>query len=90
MATIRRVLMGKITIDSGLEAKLAATHDTVEVCGSAGQTMGRYVPEELFQKLVYQLAESHRPGLTEQEVQARRQMPGHKSLAQILQNLEKP
>ena len=76
--------MSKVILDAELKAKFHGLHEQIELCDTDGQTMGRYVPEDLYQKLLYQLAESQRPRLSADEVQRRRQSTGNKSLAEIL------
>ena len=75
--------MNKVILDPDLKAKLRGLTEQMEFCDVNGQTMGRYAPEDQYQKLLYQLAESQRPTLSPVEIQRRRQMPGHKSLADI-------
>ena len=79
--------MSKVILDADLKAKLHGLGEQIELCDTNGQTMGRYVPEDFYQKLLYQLAESQRPALAPDEIQRRRQSPGHKSLADILQSM---
>jgi hypothetical protein len=80
--------MGKVILDQELEAKLHGVHQQLELCNAAGHTMGRYVPEELYQKLLYQLAEAHRPALSVDESNRRRRLTGSKSLAEVLRGLK--
>jgi hypothetical protein len=78
--------MSKVILDSDLKTKLHGLREQLELCDVDGQTMGRYVPEALYQKLLYQLAESQRPPLSAEETQ-RRQLGGNKSLAEVLRSL---
>jgi hypothetical protein len=77
--------MSKVLLDAELTAKFHGLSEQIELGNADGQTVGRYVPEDLYQKLLYQLAESQHPTLSQQEIQRRRQSTGHKSLAEILQ-----
>jgi hypothetical protein len=79
--------MSKVILDAALKTKLHGLREQVELCDTDGQTMGRYVPEELYQKLLYQLAESQRPVLPDDEIKRRRQVNGGKTLAEILHKL---
>ena len=79
--------MSRVILDADLKAKLRGLHEQIELCEPNGQTMGRYVPEDLYQKLLYQLAESQRPKLSADEIQRRRQSTGSKSLAEVLRTL---
>ncbi|MBI1831027.1 MAG: hypothetical protein HYR84_06205 [Planctomycetes bacterium] len=80
--------MSKVILDADLKAKLGGLHEQIELCDTDGQTMGRYVPEDVYQKLLYQLAESQRPVLSAEETKCRRQVTGRKSLAEIMESLE--
>ncbi len=79
--------MSRITLDADLKTKLHGLTDQIELCDTDGRTMGRCLPEELYQKLLYQLAESQRPSLSADEIKRRRESTGGKSLADILQAL---
>lgn len=81
--------MTRIVLDADWKTKLNGLCDQIELCDSEGRIMGRFLPEELYQGLVYQLAESHRPPLTEDEVQRRRNPSVQKSLDEILAALRK-
>ena len=78
--------MGKVILDADLNTKLQGLTQQLELCGPDGKTMGRFIPEEIYQKLLYQLAEAARPILTPEEIQRRRQSQGHKSLAEIMRS----
>ena len=79
--------MSKVILDADLKTKLRGLGEQIELCDTDGQTKGRYVPEDVYQKFLYQLAESQRPVLSAHEIQRRRQMAGGKSLAEILDAL---
>jgi hypothetical protein len=79
--------MSRITLDPELKAKLQGLDQQAEVCDTDGRTMGRYLPEELYQRLLFQLAESQRPALSPEEIERRRNETGGKSLAEILKRL---
>jgi hypothetical protein len=79
--------MSKVILDADLKSKFHGLREQIELCDTDGHTMGRYVPEDLYQKLLYQLAESQRPSLSAEVIQRRRQSTGNKSLAEILRTL---
>lgn len=79
--------MSRITLDPDLKAKLHGLSEQLELCDPDGRTMGRCLPEELYQKLLYQLAESQRPALSPDEVKRRRASAAGKSLADVLKAL---
>ena len=82
--------MSRVILDADLKAKLHGMHEQIELCDPDGHTLGRCVPEEPYQKLLYQLAESQRPLLPADEIKRRRQATGGKSLADILHGLGTP
>lgn len=79
--------MSRLILDPEIKAKLHGLREQMELCDPDGHTMGRYLPEDLYQKLLYRLAESQRPFLTPQEIDQRRHETGGKPLAEILQRL---
>jgi hypothetical protein len=79
--------MGKVILDAELNAKLHGLNEQMEVCAPDGRTMGRFIPEDTYQKFLYQLAEASRPVLSPAEIQRRKELQGHKSLTEIMQDL---
>jgi hypothetical protein len=59
----------------------------LEICDPSGQTLGRFLPEALYHKLVYALAAAQRPPLSPEEVERRRKETGGRSLSEIWQRL---
>jgi hypothetical protein len=79
--------MSKVILDADLKAKLCGLREQIELCDADGHTMGRYVPEDVYQKILYQIAESQRPELSAEEIKRRRQVTGNKSLTEVLGRL---
>jgi hypothetical protein len=79
--------MSRVTLDPDLKAKLHGLSEQLELCDPDGRTMGRCLPEDLYQKLLYKLAESQRPPLSPDEIKRRRESTGGRSLADILKAL---
>ena len=79
--------MSRVTLDSDLKSKLHGLTEQLELCDADGRTMGRCIPEEVYQKLLYRLAETQCPPLDPKEIERRRKSTGGKSLADILKNL---
>ncbi len=82
-----RNAMGRITLESGVRAKLRNLSEELELCDEAGQTMGRFLPEAVYKKLLYSLALAQRPSLSAEEIERRKQESGGKPLAEILKQL---
>lgn len=75
--------MRKLILDRELRARLCELREQLELCDADGHTLGRYVPEDLYQKLLYQVAEAQRPVLSAEETK-RRRLGGNKSLGEVL------
>lgn len=80
--------MSRVTLDADLKAKFDGMREQTELCGPDGRTMGRYLPEAVYQKLLYQIAEAQCPPLTAEEMERRRNPTGFKTLAEILAKME--
>jgi hypothetical protein len=73
--------MDKIILDPTLREKLNGLDRELELCDETGRTLGHYLPEAAYRKLV--LA-SLQVRLTEEEIEQRRQQRGTgRSLAEI-------
>ena len=78
--------MSKITLDAQLRQRLNGLGEALEICDEAGQTVGHFIPEQIYQRLLYRLAESQCPYSSEQLTEMRKQTGG-KSLDQIWREL---
>jgi hypothetical protein len=72
--------MSAIVLDDQLRARLNGLNETLEVQEPNGTTVGRFVPEELYKKLVYALLN---PPYSEAEVARRRAEPGGRALTEF-------
>jgi hypothetical protein len=79
--------MSRVTLDSGFRAKLKNLSEELELCDEAGHTVGRFLPEAMYRKLLYALALAQRPVLSAEETRRRQSEPGGKPLAEILRQL---
>jgi hypothetical protein len=78
-------LMDKVILDPALREKLNGLDREVELCDETGRTVGHYLPDAVYRKLV--LA-SLKIRLTEEEIEQRRQQKGTgRSLAEIWKRL---
>jgi hypothetical protein len=79
--------MGRVTVESSFRAKLKNLAEELELCDEAGETMGRFLPETVYRKLLYALALAQRPSLAPEEIERRKREPGGKPLGEILKQL---
>jgi hypothetical protein len=76
--------MNRVTVDETLRNQLDGIDAPVEVCDESGQTLGRFVPERLFQQ--HQLELDGCPHSAE-ELEGMHAETGGRSLAEIWQRL---
>jgi hypothetical protein len=78
--------MGKVTLDPYLRARLNNLESELELCDENGRTLGHFVPEDVYRKL---LAASLQVPFSEEEIERRRQQKGTGgSLAEFWKRLE--
>jgi hypothetical protein len=70
--------MHKVILDDELRAKLNGLTETVEVCDPSGVTVGQFVPQEQFAKMVVALCKAEVPL---EELKRRAAEPGGMKLA---------
>jgi hypothetical protein len=78
--------MSKITIDADLRGKLNGFNEHLEICNEAGQTVGHFLPAELYDELFYAALAAESPH-TKEELKRRHQETGGRSLAEIWRRL---
>jgi hypothetical protein len=78
--------MSKITLDPVLRSRLNGLNEPLELCDENGQTLGHYLPADLYRRLLYQLAESQCP-YTAEQLQAMRDEEGGKPLSSLWERL---
>jgi hypothetical protein len=81
--------MSKITLDPALRAKLNGLTERLEVCDESGKVVGQFLPAEVYEKLLYRLAESQCP-YTPAELALMRQQTGGRPLADLWKILGQP
>ena len=79
--------MTKLVMDEVLRQRLRNLDEEVEVCDESGATVGRFIPEEMFRRLVIEWAFAQ---TTADELQQRLEEPGGSSLSQIWNELGQP
>ena len=74
--------MQTIVLDPELRAKLNGLDQEVEIRDETGNTVGRYVPEELYRKMLYAAVEAACPH-SKEEIERRRHETGGTTLAEF-------
>jgi hypothetical protein len=77
--------MTKVTVDDVFRSKPSGLNDDVELCDESGQTLGHFVPEDLYNKLMYAWLKAQN---TDEEVERLRKQTGGRPLAAIWKRLE--
>lgn len=78
--------MTTIVIEQVLREKLQDLNHEVEIRDEAGKTVGRFLPEGDYMKLLYDRAKLM---FDEASIETARQQTGGRSLAEILRDLER-
>lgn len=76
--------MTRVTVDESLRSRLNTFTEHLELCDESGRTIGRFLPEATYRKLLYSSVESR---FSAEETERRRQEKGGRSLAEIWQSL---
>lgn len=74
--------MSKVVLDPELKARLNGLNEQLEICDADGRTLGRFLPEEAYHKLVYAAAEAACPH-DKEELERRRRETGGMTLAEF-------
>jgi hypothetical protein len=77
--------MVRMVLDPNLHAKLEGVRE-VEFCDASGRTVGHFLSEEAYRRLLYEWANAQ---ISDEELQRRLEEPGGRSLDEILADLEK-
>ncbi len=78
--------MSKVTLDNAWRAKFNGLTEPLELCDESGKTVGHFLPEDAYRRLLYALA---RTQVSDTEIAELRQQTGGRTLAEIWQNLGK-
>ena len=79
--------MSKVILDPQLRDKLNGLNEQLELCDESGHTLGRYLPEETYQRLLYAWVNAQ---VTDEELQRAADEPGGRPLAEIWRSLGRP
>jgi len=78
--------MSKLILDADLKARLNGLSEEVEVCDESGRTVGRFLPEAVFEDLLYTALAAEGPH-SKEELKRRRHESGGRPLAEIWRSL---
>ena len=76
--------MTKVTLDESLKSKLNGLAEQVELCDETGQTVGHFLPPDLYRELLLAWADSQ---ISPEELERRRREPRGRTLAEIWKSL---
>ncbi len=68
--------MSKLTLEAGLQAQLNGLDQELELCDENGRSLGRFLPNAVYQRLVHRLAIAQCPYTAEQLAEMRTQRGG--------------
>jgi hypothetical protein len=78
--------MTTVVLDDAVRAKLRGA-DEVQLCDQSGQSIGYFLSEGLFHRLLYDWANAQ---ISDEELEQRRREPGGRTLAEIWARLGSP
>ena len=76
--------MTKVMIDESLRSKLNGMDDQVELCDESGRTMGHFLPDAVYRKLLYAFDQCP---YSEEELRGHMEEPGGRPLDEIWRRL---
>jgi hypothetical protein len=76
--------MIKITFDDYMKAKLNGLNEHLEICDETGQTVGHFLPNEMYERLIYDWVNAQ---VSDEELEQARQEPGGRGLDEIWKSL---
>ncbi len=76
--------MNRVVIDEAVRRKLNNL-DEVELCDQSGQTLGHFLSEAVYRRLIYDWANAQ---ISDEELECRRRQPGARTLAEIWARLQ--
>jgi len=76
--------MHRVMLDESLRSQLDRVADA-ELCDASGQTIGHFLSQEVYQRLLYDWANAQ---ISDEELERRRRQPGGRSLEEIWRRLK--
>jgi hypothetical protein len=77
--------MDRVILDEVLRSKLRNLNGELEICDETGNTIGHFLPVDIYQRFLYATAQ---PPISYEEAANRMKTPGGRSLREILVDLE--
>ena len=78
--------MSRVTVDTVWRTQFNDLTEPLEVCDETGKTLGHFLPEEAYRRLVHALAKAQ---ISDDEIALLRQQTGGRTLAEIWASLGK-
>jgi hypothetical protein len=72
--------MSKVTLDESLKAKLNGLNEQMEICDEKGNTLGHFLPADIYKELLLAWADSQ---ITPEELERRRRKPRGRTLKDV-------
>lgn len=76
--------MKRVTFDSELEARVGPLEEEIEVCDATGRTLGRFLPEGIYRRYLYEWANLQ---FDDNDLDRAAQQPGGYTTEEVLQHL---
>jgi hypothetical protein len=76
--------MNRVLLNPSVRKQLNGLNEPLEICDEGGQTLGHFLPGDLFREWLVAWSRAH---LTDAELESRRREMGGSSLAEIWQRL---
>lgn len=77
--------MDKVVLDAAVRAKLRNV-DEVELYDESGRSVGHFLSEEVYRRLLYDWANAQ---ITDEELQRRQRQPGGRTLTEIWARMDR-
>lgn len=79
--------MKQVTLDPSLRSKLNGLSEALEVLDEKGQTLGHFLPADLYKKMLYAAVEASCPFSKEELERRSKEAKGGRTLAEIWKSL---
>jgi hypothetical protein len=73
---LEQPIMSRVILDSYLKARLNGLNEKLEICDADGRTLGHFLPEDVYRRLLYAAVEAACPHDREEQERRRRETGG--------------